>query len=111
MFLTPKFWVKKSVKFLLKYINKNNIEYIVSTGPPHSMHLIALALKKKNKNLKWIADFRDPWSKLDLLDNFYLSYFAKIKNKLLEKNVLLKANLILTVSEKWKDDFKKIRSK
>ena len=102
------FWVKKSIKFLLKYINKNNIEYIVSTGPPHSMHLIALALKKKNKNLKWIADFRDPWSKLDLLDNFHLSYFAKNKNKLLEKNVLLKANLILTVSEKWKDDFKKL---
>ena len=102
------FWVKKSIKFLLKYINKNNIEYIVSTGPPHSMHLIALALKKKNKNLKWIADFRDPWSKLDLLDNFYLSYFAKNKNKLLEKNVLSKANLILTVSEKWKDDFKKL---
>ena len=102
------FWVKKSVKFLLKYINKNNIEYIVSTGPPHSMHLIALALKKKNKNLKWIADFRDPWSKLDLLDNFHLSYFAKNKNKLLEKNVLFNANLILTVSEKWKDDFKKL---
>ena len=102
------FWVKKSIKFLLKYINKNNIEYIVSTGPPHSMHLIALGLKKKNKNLKWIADFRDPWSKLDLLDNFHLSYFAKNKNKLLEKNVLSKANLILTVSEKWKDDFKKL---
>lgn len=102
------FWVKKSIKFLLKYINKNNIEYIVSTGPPHSMHLIALGLKKENKNLKWIADFRDPWSKLDLLDNFHLSYFAKNKNKLLEKNVLFKANLILTVSEKWKDDFKKL---
>lgn len=102
------FWVKKSIKFLLKYINKNNIEYIVSTGPPHSMHLIALGLKKKNKNLKWIADFRDPWSKLDLLDNFHLSYFAKNKNKLLEKNVLFKANLILTVSEKWKNDFKKL---
>ena len=39
------FWVKKSIKFLLKYINKNNIEYKVSTGPPHSMHLIALGLK------------------------------------------------------------------
>ena len=105
------FWVKKSIKFLLKYINQNNIKYIVSTGPPHSMHLIALGLKKKNKNLKWIADFRDPWSKLDLLDNFYLSYFAKNKNKLLEKKTLNKANLILTVSEMWKDDFKKLGAK
>jgi len=102
------FWIKKSIDFLLKYINQNNIEYVVSTGPPHSMHLIALGLKKKNKNLKWIADFRDPWSKLDLLDNFHLSYFAKNKNKLLEKKVLCKANLILTVSEIWKDDFKKL---
>ena len=38
------------------YIIKNNIEYIISSGPPHSMHLIALGLKNKFTSLKWVAD-------------------------------------------------------
>src|SRR5690554_6997871 len=53
-------WVKPSVKFLSDYISKNSIDAIITTGPPHSLHLIGLELKRQI-NLKWIADFRDPW--------------------------------------------------
>ena len=52
-------WVKPSVRFLSNYIQENQIETIITTGPPHSVHLIGLALKKKFK-IQWIADFRDP---------------------------------------------------
>ncbi|MBT5354180.1 MAG: glycosyl transferase family 1, partial [Flavobacteriales bacterium] len=58
------FWVKPSIKLLTEKIKKEGITHIISTGPPHSMHLIALGLKKKNVDLKWVADFRDPWSEL-----------------------------------------------
>jgi hypothetical protein len=74
------FWVKKSVYFLQKYIIENKIETIISTGPPHSMHLIAQKLRLKN-SLKWIADFRDPWTSLYYNEDFKLSIFAKNKNK------------------------------
>jgi hypothetical protein len=40
-------WVKPSVKYLKKYIEENNIDTIVTSGPPHSLHLIGLQLKKK----------------------------------------------------------------
>lgn len=53
-----KFWIKPSVKFLKKYLADNPVDAMVSTGPPHSMHLIALGIKK-SLNTPWIADFRD----------------------------------------------------
>ena len=41
------FWKRNSVNFLENYISENNIETIVTTGPPHSLHLIGLELKRK----------------------------------------------------------------
>ena len=100
------FWVKKSVHFLQKYIIENKIETIISTGPPHSMHLIAQKLRLKN-SLKWIADFRDPWTSLYYNEDFKLSIFAKNKNKKLETAVLKNADCILTVSTVLKKEFAK----
>ena len=83
------------------------MDAIISTGPPHSMHLIALNLKKRF-DLKWIADFRDPWSGLDILNEFYLSSIARKKHKKLERKVLESANITLTVSPTWVDAFKNL---
>ena len=102
------YWVKPSIKILLKKIKKEGIKYIITTGPPHSMHLIALGLKKEMPSLKWIADFRDPWSELDLLDEFHLSNNSRKKHKNFEKEVLQTADLTLTVSETWVKDLKKL---
>jgi hypothetical protein len=54
-------WVTPSVSYLEKYIIENNIETIITSGPPHSLHLIGLELKRK-LDLTWFADFRDPWT-------------------------------------------------
>ena len=104
------YWVKPSIKFLSKKIQKEEITHIVSTGPPHSMHLIALGLKKRLPNLKWIADFRDPWSELDLLEDFKLSQKSRKKYQELEKEVLEIADTTLTVSEAWVESFKRLGS-
>ena len=93
-------WIKPSINYLEKKLTENSIDTIISTGPPHSMHLIALALKNK-LNLKWIADFRDPWSELDMLNEFHLTKSSINRHKLLEKQVLKKCDICLTVSEKW----------
>lgn len=98
------FWVNSSVKFLQKYLNSNKVDAIISSGPPHSMHLIAQKLHKKNK-LKWIADFRDPWTDLYYNKDFSEQSFAKKKNKILEKSVLKNADCVLTVSESLKEQF------
>ena len=103
-------WVKPSIKLLSKRIEEEGITHIISTGPPHSMHLIALGLKKRNSKLKWIADFRDPWSELDLLDEFRLTKKSRAKHKKLEKEVLVFSDICLTVSETWVESFKRLGS-
>ena len=100
------FWVKSSVKFLQNYLKDHPIDVIISTGPPHSMHLIAQKISKKN-NIKWIADFRDPWTDLYYNNEFKQLSFAREKNKKLEKSVLENANCVLTVSNSLKKDFLK----
>ena len=102
------YWVKPSISYLSNKIQEHKISHIITTGPPHSMHLIGLGLKEEFPNLNWIADFRDPWSEYDLLDTFHLSYLARRKHKRLERSVLQNADVTLTVSETWARDLKRL---
>ena len=92
------FWVKPSVEYLIDFVKRNKIEKIITTGPPHSIHLIGLKLKKLNPALYWIADFRDPWSEWDLLDTLSLTSLARKKHVALEKKVLTTADRVLTIA-------------
>lgn len=98
------FWVNSSVKFLHQYLKENKVDVVISTGPPHSTHLIAQKLKQKN-NIKWIADFRDPWSNLYYNEEFKQLSFAKKKNEKLENSVFKNADCILIVSNSLKKEF------
>ena len=75
-------WVKPSISYLTKWISENPVDAIITTGPPHSMHLIGLGLKKKFKDIQWVADFRDPWSDMDYLSEFKMS--KRSMNKLVQ---------------------------
>ena len=56
-------WVSSSVNYLREYLRNHPVDVIVSTGPPHSMHIIAMKTAEA-LGLPWIADFRDPWTKM-----------------------------------------------
>jgi glycosyltransferase involved in cell wall biosynthesis len=103
------YWVKPSVKYLKKYIEENAIDAIVSTGPPHSMHLIALGLKKHFPTIKWIADFRDPWTEIDFYHELQLTSWADIKHKRLEKKVIESADEVLVIGNKMAEQFSKLK--
>jgi glycosyltransferase involved in cell wall biosynthesis len=102
------FWVRPSVKFLQKFLQEKKINVIVTTGPPHSMHLIGYRLKKNNPSLRWIADFRDPWSRWDLLDSFKLSEFAASAHKRLEYKVLSTADEVISVTPSFVKGFEEL---
>lgn len=109
-FLIPdprKFWINPSVNYLGKYLKANPVDLIISTGPPHSMHIIALGLKKKF-NISWIADFRDPWTDIDFYHKLKLTAWADRKHKTLEKKVLAAADHVVTVSPGCASDIEKI---
>jgi len=88
-------WVPFALAKAQKLLSKEAISYVVTTGPPHSTHLIGLALKKRFK-VKWIADFRDPWTALFYNQQLYRSARAKRKDEALEQSVLSHADTILT---------------
>ena len=100
------FWIKPSVNYLQKYLNKTTVDVIISSVPPHSTHLIAQKLHQKNK-VKWLADFRDPWSDVYYNKDFKELPFARNKNKKLEELVLKNADCVLTVSNTLKKEFSK----
>lgn len=98
-------WVKPSIKFLQKYLEENNIETIITTGPPHSLHLIGKGLKKRLPNVKWIADFRDPWVNIDYHSQLKLTKSAKRKHQNLEAAVLNEADQIVVTSFETQREF------
>ncbi|WP_343610539.1 glycosyltransferase family 4 protein [Chryseobacterium oranimense] len=101
------FWVKPSVKFLEQYLKENKIDVVVTSGPPHSLHMIGLGLKEKFPNLKWIADFRDPWTEISYYKHLKLTKSSDRKHRQLESAVFKKADITLATSYTDAENFRK----
>lgn len=111
-FFTPDakvLWVKPSVEFLTDYLTENPVDVIISTGPPHSMHLIAQQLIE-SFDIPWMADLRDPWTDLYYNKEFFQLGFAKRKNKRFEEKVLKSADVVVTVGNELKKYFERFNS-
>lgn len=97
-------WVKPSVRYLSEYIKANQINTIITTGPPHSLHLIGFQLKNQ-LGVKWLADFRDPWTSIGYHKQLKLTKLSEEKHKQLEIAVLNFADEIIVTSENTKKEF------
>jgi glycosyltransferase involved in cell wall biosynthesis len=104
------FWVKPSVTFLKRYLKEHQIDTIITTGPPHSLHLIGLQLKKE-LNITWLADFRDPWTTIGYHKELKLSSWAARKHKALEKEVMNSCDQLIVTSPTTKIEFEAITTK
>ena len=94
-------WNKYAYKKVINIISNKKIDCLITTGPPHSTHLVGLKIHNKYK-LKWIVDLRDPWTEIFYLKNRFRFPFSKQKNKKLESEVLEKSDAIITtVGEKY----------
>lgn len=97
-------WVAGSVRFLEKYIKEHPVDAVITTGPPHSVHLIGLGLKRRT-GVRWIADFRDPWTGMFYFKNLNLLPFARRRQFSLEQQVLDEADTVISVTPLVKADF------
>ena len=100
-------WVKPSVSFLTEYIRQNEIDVLITTGPPHSLHLIGMQLKAA-LGVRWLADFRDPWTTIHYHKELRLSKASEAKHKKLEQQVLRQADQIVVTSNTTKKEFEAI---
>lgn len=105
-----KFWVKPSIKYLSEVIEKEGIKTIITSGPPHSLHLIGLGLKEQ-REIQWITDFRDPWTSIGYHKKLRLSKSSEKKHKALERAVLVGCDKIVVTSTITKTEFEQITSK
>ncbi|MFT5861961.1 MAG: hypothetical protein ACI828_000607 [Flavobacteriales bacterium] len=100
-------WVKPSIQYLKEYIAETGIDTIVTSGPPHSLHLIGLGLKK-SLGIRWIADFRDPWTTIGYHDKLKMTPKTQEKHRRLEKIVLHTCDEVLVTSPTTAETFRSI---
>lgn len=99
-------WVRFAHKEAMKCIHENQYDAVLTTGPPHSTHLVGLRLKKE-LGIKWVADMRDPWTKVYTYKYMPMTEASKRKDLKLEKEVLKNADLVTVVSNGLREQFSK----
>jgi glycosyltransferase involved in cell wall biosynthesis len=97
-------WMNYAVKKAEDILKKEKIDAIVTTGPPHSTHLIGEALKAKH-GLMWLADFRDPWTGIFYNKILPRTEATNSKDKALETKVLQTADEVVVISPGLKKEF------
>ena len=97
-------WIGPSVRFLSKYLKEHPVDLIVSTGPPQSMHIIGMKLARKT-GLPWVADFRDPWTKIFYFKHLSMTRLTERWHRKMEKKVLDRADAVVAVSPLVQQDF------
>lgn len=97
-------WIRPSVRYLKKYLKEHPVDLIVSTGPPQSMHLIGLRLARET-GLPWVADFRDPWTKIFYFKHLQMTRATGRWHETMEKKVLDEASSVVAVSPLVQQEF------
>ena len=97
-------WVRPSVRFLRKYLTEHPVDVIVTTGPPHSMHLIGQRLHKE-LGVPWIPDFRDPWSRMYYLKHLPMTRRTWRRLRAMEQSVLDECSTVLAVTPLVQEEF------
>jgi glycosyltransferase involved in cell wall biosynthesis len=92
-------WNRYAFRKACELVKSGNISHIITTSPPHSTQLIGLRLKRRFPRLKWIADLRDPWTDIYYYDMFRPLLPARMIDRELERQVLSRADRILTVGQ------------
>ncbi|MDR1272994.1 MAG: glycosyltransferase family 4 protein [Odoribacteraceae bacterium] len=90
-------WNKHAYRAALRLLREESIDAVITTGPPMSTHLVGQRLQRVGA-ARWIADFRDPWTDIYYYDKLYPTALARALDRRYEREVLSRANAIITVS-------------
>ena len=99
-------WVPYAARAARRWVDEAQAEgrpfgAVLTSGPPHSCHLVGLALKRARPELRWVADFRDPWTGINYYDELPMTAAARAVDRRLEGAVLRHADAVTTVSPTW----------
>lgn len=82
----------------IKYIENTDVKYdvVLTSSLPACVNWLGWFIKNKDKDILWIADFRDLWTLNHLVE---YNFFSRSIDTFLEKKFISKADLITTVSD------------
>lgn len=103
-------WNRFAYRKAMELIREYDIKKVITTSPPHSTQLIGYKLKK-NANIEWISDFRDPWTMIYTYEELNQLPFIRTYEKSLEKKVIVNADKMITVGPSLKSSLESIRGK
>lgn len=92
-----RFFIKPAIRLVKKRMKAHPARWIITTGPPHSMHMVGYAIRKSN-SIKWLADFRDPWTQFYINRELPMIPYIRNKHKRMEKQVILSADHVVTTT-------------
>ena len=101
-------WNKFALEKARELIQLHAIDTVITSSPPHSTQLIGLQLKKEF-NLKWLADLRDPWTEIYYNKLLFRTNWAKKIDYRYEQACLQNADTLIVVSEDIKRRFGEAR--
>ena len=104
------FWRRPSVRYLRKRLAAEPVDWIITTGPPQSMHLIGRDLHRKT-GIPWLADFRDPWTGIYYFKHLKMLPFTLNRHKKAERSVVQEATAVTVVSPQMQREFLPLQPK
>ena len=94
-------WNSRAIHKGLDLIRSEKIDLVITTSPPHSSQLIGMELKKQT-SVRWIADFRDPWTDVFYYNELGHSFLSRAWDRRYEKQVLQRADMLITVGQEMR---------
>ena len=91
------YFIKPAIRMVKKRLAEQSTNWLITTGPPHSMHMVGYAFRKLS-DLQWLADFRDPWSQFFVNSELPMMTFVRNRHKRVEQQVVSTADCVVTTS-------------
>ncbi len=91
-------WNPYLYKAALQELRTKPYDCVVTSAPPHSTHLVGMKLRRRF-GVPWLADFRDPWTKVFYLQQQKQNPIIRWINRRMEKRVIASADLNLIITK------------
>ncbi len=93
-------WFFKAYRVACGIIQKENIDIIITSAPPHTASVVGYFLKKRFPKIVWVSDLRDLW-----VDNpVHRGLFPfTILEKIFERKSIASSDIVVTVSDILKE--------
>ena len=103
------FFIKPAIRFVKKRLAEQPTNWLITTGPPHSMHLVGYTFRRTS-DIQWLADFRDPWSQFFVNHELPMMSYVRNRHKRVEQQVVSAADCVVTTSPSLSAYFKSYNS-